>query len=77
MKKAKENWIKVGKVVDGQIVPPPPPEPEEFSIDLSPAFIAGTGDNFPNAAITFDRFHVKKLLNNTMDEVRKSERKEH
>ena len=38
MKKAKENWIKVGKVVDGQIVPPPPPEPEEFSIDLSPMF---------------------------------------
>ena len=36
MKKAKENWIKVGKVVDGKIVPPPPPEPEEFSIDLSP-----------------------------------------
>ena len=36
MKKAKENWIKVGKVVDGKIVPPPLPEPEEFSIDLSP-----------------------------------------
>jgi predicted HicB family RNase H-like nuclease len=37
MKKQKqENWIKVGKVVDGKIVPPPPPEPEEFSIDLSP-----------------------------------------
>ena len=35
MKKAKENWIKVGKVVDGKIVPPQP-EPEEFSIDLSP-----------------------------------------
>ena len=50
---------------------------KQVSIDLSPAFIAGTGDNFPNAAITFDRFHVKKLLNNAMDEVRKSERKEH
>ena len=36
MKKAKENWIKVGKVVDGKIVPPLLPEPEEFSIDLSP-----------------------------------------
>ena len=37
MKKQKqENWIKVGKVVDGKIVPPQPPEPEEFSIDLSP-----------------------------------------
>ena len=36
MKKAKENnWIKVGKFVDGQIVPPEPLQ-EEFSIDLSP-----------------------------------------
>ena len=36
MKKAKENnWIKVGKFVDGKIVPPQP-ETEEFSIDLSP-----------------------------------------
>jgi transposase len=50
---------------------------EQVSIDLSPAFIEGTGDNFPNAAITFDRFHVKKLLNEAMNEVRKAERKEH
>jgi transposase len=55
---------------------------KQVSIDLSPAFIAGTSDNFPNAAITFDRFHIKKLLNNAMDEatvatVRKCERKEH
>lgn len=50
---------------------------KQVSIDLSPAFITGKGDNFPNAAIIFDRFHVKKLLNNEMDEVRKSERKEH
>ena len=36
MKKTKENnWIKVGKFVDGQIVPPEPLQ-EEFSIDLSP-----------------------------------------
>ena len=37
MKKQKQdnNWIKVGKFVDGQIVPPEPLQ-EEFSIDLSP-----------------------------------------
>lgn len=50
---------------------------KQVSIDLSPAFIAGVSDSFPNATITFDRFHVKKLLNIAMDEVRKSERKEH
>lgn len=47
------------------------------SIDLSPTFISGIMENFPNAQITFDRFHVKKLLNEAIDEVRKLERKEH
>ena len=50
---------------------------EQVSIDLSPAFIQGATDNFPNADITFDRFHVKKLLNEAMDDVRKNERKDH
>ena len=50
---------------------------KEASIDLSPAFISGVTSSFENAKITFDRFHVKKLLNKAMDEVRKAERKEH
>ena len=50
---------------------------KEVSIDLSPAFIAGTKESFPKAKITFDRFHVVKLLNEAMDTVRKQERKEH
>ena len=50
---------------------------EQVSIDLSPAFIQGATDNFRNANITFDRFHVKKLLNEAMDDVRKNERKDH
>ncbi len=49
----------------------------QVSIDLSPAFIAGTAESFPAAAITFDRFHVVKLLNEAMDKVRRVERKEH
>ena len=46
-------------------------------MDMSPAFISGVGEGFPEAAITFDRYHVKVLLNQAMDEVRKAERKEH
>jgi transposase len=46
-------------------------------IDLSPAFISGVEAYFPNAQITFDRFHVKALLNKAMDEVRKQERRRH
>lgn len=46
-------------------------------MDLSPAFIAGAREVFPQAEIIFDRFHVVKLLNKAMDEVRRAERKEH
>lgn len=49
----------------------------QLSMDLSPAFIAGATESFPSAQITFDRFHVVKLLNEAMDKVRKLERREH
>lgn len=49
---------------------------KQVSIDMSPAFISGVTKNFPNAEITFDKFHVNKLINEAMDQVRKSERKE-
>ena len=50
---------------------------KQISMDLSPAFIAGAAESFPNAQITFDRFHVVKLLNEAMNQVRIVERKEH
>jgi len=46
------------------------------SIDMSPAFIKGIEENFSNAVITFDRFHIMKILGNAVDEVRKKEIKE-
>ena len=49
----------------------------QISMDLSPAFIAGAAESFPAAAVTFDRFHVVKLLNEAMDRVRRVERIEH
>lgn len=48
-----------------------------LSMDLSPAFIAGAAESFPAKAITFDRVHVVKLLNEAMDKVRRVERIEH
>jgi hypothetical protein len=36
---------------------------EQISMDLSPSFIAGAAEPFPAAQLTFDRFHVVKLLN--------------
>lgn len=47
----------------------------DASIDMSPAFIKGVEDNFPNAEITFDKFHIMKIINKAVDEVRKEESK--
>jgi transposase len=44
-----------------------------FCCDMSPAFISGIESNFENAAITFDRFHVMKLMNEAVDQVRRQE----
>jgi transposase len=55
----------------------PPEQIEHVSMDLSPSFISGAKKFFPKAQITFDRFHVVKLLNEAMNSVRMLERKEH
>jgi transposase len=46
---------------------------EEVSMDMSQSFQKGVTENLPNANITFDRFHVVKMLNDAVDEVRKME----
>ena len=53
-------------------------EPEAISevcIDMSAAFIKGIGENLPNAAITFDKFHAVKIINDAVDQVRRTEQK--
>ena len=45
----------------------------DVSCDMSPAFIKGVKRELPNAQITFDRFHVVKIINEAVDEVRRSE----
>jgi len=44
-----------------------------FCCDMSPAFISGVTNNFPNSSITFDKFHVMKLMNQAVDQVRREE----
>ncbi len=48
---------------------------EEVCIDMSPAFIKGVGDSLPNAAITFDKFHAVKIINDAVEKVRRAEQK--
>lgn len=45
----------------------------DASIDMSQAFIKGLKENFPNAEITFDKFHILKVINEAVDTVRKTE----
>jgi transposase len=48
----------------------------EASLDMSQAFVKGLRESFPNAHLTFDRFHVMKLLGEAVDTVRRKEAKE-
>jgi len=43
------------------------------SCDMSPAFIKGVKENLPNAKITFDKFHILKIINEAVDKVRQQE----
>lgn len=47
----------------------------DLSLDLSPAYRKGAREYFPAAQVTFDKFHVMKLLNEAVDQVRRAEQK--
>jgi transposase len=49
----------------------------EVCIDMSPGFIKGVADSLPKAAVTFDKFHAVKIVNEAVDQVRRTERKVH
>lgn len=52
-----------------------PAKVTDFSLDMSQAFIKGIAESFPQAQLTFDKFHVIKLMNDAVDEVRRHEQK--
>lgn len=47
----------------------------KVSCDMSPAFIKGVTDNLVSAQITFDKFHIIKVINEGVDAVRREEAK--
>lgn len=54
--KSSESLMAIAKRMD---------EPEKVtsvSLDMSPAFIKASREGFPNATLTFDRFHVVRLV---------------
>ena len=50
-----------------------PEQIKEVSCDMSPAFIKGVTENLPEAYIVFDHFHVIKVINEAVDQVRRDE----
>jgi len=48
---------------------------QDVSCDMSPAFIKGVKQALPNAQITFDKFHILKIINEAVNEVRREEAK--
>jgi transposase len=49
----------------------------DVSCDMSPAFIKGVRESLPKAHITFDKFHILKIINEAVDDVRRSEVRYH
>lgn len=49
---------------------------EEVCSDMSPSFISGIQKHLPEAELTFDKFHVMKILNEAVDTVRIEEAKQ-
>ena len=49
----------------------------DVSCDMSPAFIKGVREVLPEANITFDKFHILKIINEAVDAVRRSEVRYH
>lgn len=49
---------------------------EAVAMDMWPAYISAVEETLPEAAIVFDRFHIKKYLNDAVDKVRRQEHAE-
>jgi transposase len=47
---------------------------EEVCVDMSAGYIKGVAEALPQAAVTFDKFHVMKLVGDAVDQTRRSER---
>jgi len=50
-----------------------PQQVRRVACDMSGAFIKGIQGQLPNAEITFDRFHLTKIVNDAVDQVRREE----
>lgn len=52
-------------------------EVKTVTMDMSTSYISGTAEWMPKADIVFDRFHLTKKLNESIDEIRRKEQKDY
>ncbi len=53
-----------------------PEQVTEVVCDMSPAFLRGIDETFPQAEVTVDWFHIVQVFTRSVDEVRKQERRQ-
>lgn len=53
-----------------------PKRVKDVCMDMSPAYMRGAAETLPWAAVTFDRFHVMKLVGEALDDARRREHDE-
>ena len=53
-----------------------PDQIEELCMDMLPAYLQGAATHFPSAQVTFDKFHLLRLLNDAVDQVRREEQQD-
>lgn len=72
-------WAREGKNADtlraffDELGPERAAKIEAVTIDMSKAYIAAVSESVPGAQIIFDRFHVQKLVQEALNEVRRAE----
>jgi len=52
-----------------------PTQVKSITIDMSPAFISGVEEHFPDAQITYDKFHVIAHASEPIDKMRREEQR--
>ena len=55
---------------------PDPPGIEHITMDMYPSYISGSKEYFPDSSNVFDHFHVIKMMNDTLDRIRRKEARE-
>ena len=71
--KVRDHQVLLGFCADLQEYNAIPEQIKQISCHMSPAFIKGVQENLPDASIFFDRYHVVKIVNEAVDNVREEE----